>query len=113
MGQGSFHQHKKAAYAPSNKNTETIGSIIDFEKIGARSPSGIRTGEWQVDEPIGSTWGYTSDERFSGPGADHCQARRHRQQKRHAAAEPFAESGRHVSAGDYQPRCWKSASGSA
>ena len=60
---------KKAAYAPSNKNTETIGSIIDFEKIGARSPSGIRTGEWQVDHPIGSTWGYTSDEHFSGPGA--------------------------------------------
>jgi alpha-L-fucosidase len=59
---------KKAAYAPSNKNTETIGSIIDFEKIGARSPSGIRTGEWQVDQPIGSTWGYTSDEHFSGPG---------------------------------------------
>ena len=58
---------KKAAYAPSDKNTETIGSIIDFEKIGARSPSGIRTGEWQVDEPIGSTWGYTSDEHFSGP----------------------------------------------
>jgi alpha-L-fucosidase len=58
---------KKAAYAPSNKNTETIGSIIDFEKIGARSPSGIRTGEWQVDQPIGSTWGYTTDEHFSGP----------------------------------------------
>jgi alpha-L-fucosidase len=58
---------KKAAYAPSNENTETIGSIIDFEKIGGRSPSGIRTGEWQVDEPIGSTWGYTSDEHFSGP----------------------------------------------
>jgi len=59
---------KKAAYAPGDKNTETIGSIIDFEKIGARSPSGIRTGVWQVDQPIGSTWGYTSDERFSGPG---------------------------------------------
>jgi len=60
---------KKAAFAPSNKNTETIGSIIDFEKIGARSPSGIRTGVWQVDHPIGSTWGYTSDMRVSGPGA--------------------------------------------
>jgi alpha-L-fucosidase len=59
---------KKAAYAPSDKNTETIGSILDFEKIGTRSPSGIRTGEWQVDQPIGSTWGYTSDEKFSGPG---------------------------------------------
>ena len=58
---------KKAAYAPSNKNTETIGSILDFEKIGGRSPSGIRTGAWQVDEPIGSTWGYTSGEHFSGP----------------------------------------------
>ena len=51
---------KKAAYAPSDNNAETIGSIIDFEKIGARSPSGIRPGAWQVDEPIGSTWGYTT-----------------------------------------------------
>ena len=59
---------KKAAYAPSGKNTETIGSIIDFEKIGARSPSGIRTGAWQVDEPIGSTWGYTSDMKIAGAG---------------------------------------------
>ena len=60
---------KKAAYAPSNKNTETIGSIIDFEKIGARSPAGIRTGVWQVDEPIGSTWGYTGDMRVAGAGS--------------------------------------------
>lgn len=59
---------KKAAYAPSGKNTETIGSIIDFEKIGGRSPAGIRTGVWQVDEPIGSTWGYTTGMRISGPG---------------------------------------------
>lgn len=59
---------KKAAYSPTNKNSETIGSIIDFEKIGARSPSGIRTGVWQVDEPIGSTWGYTSDMRVAGAG---------------------------------------------
>jgi alpha-L-fucosidase len=59
---------KKAAYAPIDNNTQTIGSILDFEKIGGRSPSGIRTGEWQVDEPIGSTWGYTSDMRVSGPG---------------------------------------------
>jgi alpha-L-fucosidase len=58
---------KKAAYAPSGKNTETIGSILDFEKIGGRSPAGIRTGSWQVDEPIGSTWGYTADMRISGP----------------------------------------------
>ena len=59
---------KKAAYAPSGKNTATIGSIIDFEKIGARSPAGIRTGVWEVDEPIGSTWGYTDGMRISGPG---------------------------------------------
>ena len=60
---------KKAAYAPSNKNTETIGSIIDFEKIGGRSPSGIRTGAWQVDEPIGSTWGYTGGMRVNSAGS--------------------------------------------
>jgi alpha-L-fucosidase len=58
---------KKAAYAPGGNNLDTIGSIIDFEKIGARSPAGIRTGEWQVDDPIGSTWGYTTDMRVSGP----------------------------------------------
>ena len=60
---------KKAAYAPSGKNTETIGSIIDFEKIGGRSPSGIRTGVWQVDEPIGSTWGYTTGMRIASAGS--------------------------------------------
>jgi alpha-L-fucosidase len=59
---------KKAAYAPGGNNLDTIGSIIDFEKIGARSPAGIRTGSWQVDDPIGSTWGYTSDMRVSAPG---------------------------------------------
>jgi alpha-L-fucosidase len=60
---------KKAAYAPSGTNLQTIGSIIDFEKIGARSPAGIRTGAWQVDHPIGSTWGYTSDMKVSGPAS--------------------------------------------
>ena len=52
---------KKAAYAPSGVNTQTIGSILDFE---GRIPPGIRTGEWQVDSKIGSTWGYTSDMRI-------------------------------------------------
>jgi alpha-L-fucosidase len=60
---------KKAAYTPSDDNIHTIGSILDFEKIGSRSPSGIRTSEWLVDQPIGSTWDYTSNERFSSPGA--------------------------------------------
>ena len=43
------------------------GSILDFEKVGTRSPKDIHPGEWQVDDPIGSTWGYTTDEHFSGP----------------------------------------------
>ena len=57
----------KAAYAPSGSNLQTIGSIIDFEKIGSRSPAGIRTGAWQVDHPIGSTWGYTDGMTVAGP----------------------------------------------
>jgi alpha-L-fucosidase len=53
---------KKAAMAPSNDNTQTIGSVMDFEKIGARSPSGIRPGTWEVDDPIASnSWGYVSN----------------------------------------------------
>ncbi|HEX2855462.1 MAG TPA: alpha-L-fucosidase [Opitutaceae bacterium] len=60
---------KKAAYSPTDKNTGTIGSIIDFEKVGGRSPSGIRTGAWQVDDPIGSTWGYTTGMKISDAGA--------------------------------------------
>ena len=60
---------KKAAYAPSNRNTEQIGSIVDFERIGVRSPAGIRPGVWHVDDPIGTTWGYTNDMRIAGPGS--------------------------------------------
>ena len=60
---------KKAAFAPSGTNTQEIGSIIDFEKIGARSPAGIRTGVWEVHESIGSTWGYTNGMTVSGPTA--------------------------------------------
>jgi alpha-L-fucosidase len=50
---------KYIAYAPSNDDTKQIGSIIDFEKIGARSPGNIRPAPWVVDDAIGSTWGYT------------------------------------------------------
>jgi alpha-L-fucosidase len=47
------------AYAPSNDDTKQIGSVIDFEKVGARSPAGIRPGPWMVDDPIGgNSWGY-------------------------------------------------------
>jgi alpha-L-fucosidase len=58
---------KKAAFAPSDSNLQTIGSIIDFEKVGSRSPSGIRTGAWQVDDAIASSWGYTTDMSVSSP----------------------------------------------
>ena len=54
---------KKAAFAPSGTNINTIGSILDFE---GHIPPGIRTGVWQVDSKIGSTWGYTSDMRVAG-----------------------------------------------
>ena len=57
---------KKAAFAPSGTNIQTIGSILDFE---GRIPPGIRTGVWQVDSKIGSTWGYTSDMRVSSAGS--------------------------------------------
>ncbi|HEY1092704.1 MAG TPA: alpha-L-fucosidase [Burkholderiaceae bacterium] len=50
---------KYIAYAPSNDDTKQVGSIIDFEKIGLRSPAGIRPAPWMVDDAIGSTWGYT------------------------------------------------------
>jgi alpha-L-fucosidase len=53
------------AYAPSNDDTKQIGSIIDFEKVGTRSPKEIRPGPWMVDDPIGSnSWGYIEDLRL-------------------------------------------------
>jgi len=57
---------KKAAYAPSGTNTATIGSVLDFE---GKIPPGIRTGTWDVDSQIGTTWGYTSDMRVAGSPA--------------------------------------------
>ncbi|PTQ96583.1 alpha-L-fucosidase [Mucilaginibacter yixingensis] len=57
---------KKAAFAPSGVNTATIGSVLDFE---GKTPPGIRTGTWDVDTEIGSTWGYTSDMRVSNASA--------------------------------------------
>lgn len=50
---------KYVAFAPSNDDTKQIGSIVDFEKIGVRSPAAIRPSPWMVDDVIGSTWGYT------------------------------------------------------
>lgn len=55
---------KKAAFSPTGKNTETIGSIIDFE---GRTPGDIRTGSWEEDRPIGNSWGYISGMHSSPP----------------------------------------------
>jgi alpha-L-fucosidase len=60
---------KFIAYAPTNKDTEQVGSIIDFEKVGGRSPTGIRPGAWMVDDPIGTSWGYVEGMRVFGPDA--------------------------------------------
>lgn len=57
---------KKAAFAPAGTNITTIGSILDFE---GRIPPGIRTGLWQVDSKIGSTWGYTSEMKVASAGS--------------------------------------------
>ncbi len=59
---------KFVAYAPSNDDTHQIGSVIDFEKVGPRSPAGIRPGPWMVDDTIGSTWGYTEGMTVSDAG---------------------------------------------
>jgi alpha-L-fucosidase len=56
---------KYIAYAPSNDDTKQIGSVIDFEKVGSRSPADIRPAPWIVDDAIGSTWGYTEGMRVS------------------------------------------------
>ncbi len=52
---------KWIAMAPSNDDTRQIGSILDFEKVGVRSPPATRASQaWEVDDTIGSTWGYTN-----------------------------------------------------
>jgi alpha-L-fucosidase len=60
---------KYVAFAPSNDDSKQVGSIIDFEKIGVRSPAGIRPAPWMVDDVIGSTWGYTEGMTVSGGAA--------------------------------------------
>lgn len=60
---------KYIAFAPSNDDTKQVGSIINFEKIGVRSPAGIRQAPWMVDDVIGSAWGYTDGMTVSGGAA--------------------------------------------
>lgn len=60
---------KYIAYAPSNDDTKQIGAIIDFEKVGSRSPKDIRPGPWMVDDTLTSTWGYTRSMTTSNAGS--------------------------------------------
>lgn len=60
---------KYIAYAPSNDDRQQVGSIIDFEKVGQRSPQEIRPGAWIVDDNLASTWGYTEGMTVGSTGA--------------------------------------------
>jgi alpha-L-fucosidase len=44
------------------------GSVQDFEKAG-RMPRWIYPPAWQVDDALGSTWGYTDGMKYRGAGA--------------------------------------------
>ncbi len=56
---------KKAAFAPSGTNINTIASILDFE---GGPPDGIRGGSWVVDRPIGTgSWGYVDGLKANSP----------------------------------------------
>jgi alpha-L-fucosidase len=65
----AWHSGAFVAFAPSNDDSRQIGSIVDFEKIGVRSPAAIRPAPWMVDDVIGSTWGYTEGMKVSGGAA--------------------------------------------
>lgn len=60
---------KFVAYAPSNDDRKQVGAIVDFEKVGKRSPPDIRPAPWMVDDVIGNTWGYTEGMKISGSAA--------------------------------------------
>jgi alpha-L-fucosidase len=36
------------------------GSVLEFEKLNPRGPTQILKGIWDAEEPIGSTWGYST-----------------------------------------------------
>ena len=48
------------------------GSVLEFEKLNPRGPTQILKGIWDAEEPIGSTWGYSTAnpvETFRGAGS--------------------------------------------
>ncbi len=58
-GQGVTLSTKFVAMAPSNDDSQQIGSVLDYEKVGIRSPKDIRRTPWQVDDTISTgPWGY-------------------------------------------------------
>ena len=54
---------KKEASLCTKDVAYAAGSIPDFEKSN-REPRWIYPGEWQVDDAIGTTWGYTTEIRY-------------------------------------------------
>jgi alpha-L-fucosidase len=64
----AFERHEEVTI-DTKGDAYLAGSITDFEKVGARSPKDIHPGYWTVDDPIGSTWGYTTDEKFAAAGS--------------------------------------------
>jgi alpha-L-fucosidase len=58
-------QWGKAVSISTKDSAYLAGSILDFEKVG-RAPRKTLSEAWQVDDPIGSTWGYTSDMKVAG-----------------------------------------------
>jgi alpha-L-fucosidase len=51
---------KFVAFAPSNDDRNQVGSVLDFEQYGPRTPTGIRPGAWLQSDTISPTsWGYT------------------------------------------------------
>ena len=89
---------KKAAYAPGGNNTNTIGSVIDFEKIGARSPVRHPHRRLGGGRPHRQHLGLHHRHDRRQPRLHHFQARRHRQQKRHPAAQSLPQGRRHLPA---------------
>ena len=63
-------QWNKQVTIDTKDHAYLAGSVLDFEKLHPRGPRNILPGVWDVEEPIGSTWGYSAAnpvETFRGP----------------------------------------------
>lgn len=53
----------------STKDSAYIsGSILDFERAG-RAPKVLQANVWQTDDPIGDTFGYTTEIKYKSAGS--------------------------------------------